>query len=62
MTATAPAADESHRQHLFGFEFSDFSVLKDGRVQTIILARNVSKLGIATLSYGAMVYLAENGT
>ena len=61
MTATAPAKDESHRQHLFGFEFPDFSVLKDGRVQTIILARNVSKLGIATLSYGAMVYLAENG-
>jgi MFS family permease len=61
MSAAAATADESHRKHLFGFEFPDFSVLKDGRVQTIIFARNISKLGIATLSYGAMVYLADNG-
>jgi MFS family permease len=61
MSATAASADESDRKHLFGFEFPDFSVLKDGRVQTIIFARNVSKLGIATLSYGAMVYLADTG-
>ncbi|HEY7033923.1 MAG TPA: MFS transporter [Thermomicrobiales bacterium] len=61
MSAAAATADESHHRHLFGFEFPDFSVLKDGRVQTIIFARNISKLGIATLSYGAMVYLADNG-
>ncbi len=61
MSATQTAPDDGRRKHIFGFEFPDFSVLKDGRVQTIIFARNISKLGIATLSYGAMVYLAESG-
>src|SRR5215211_312946 len=60
MTAAAAPADDKKR-HLFGFEFPDFSVLKDGNVQTLIYAKNVQKLGIATLSYGASIYLAQNG-
>jgi MFS family permease len=59
--AAAAVPSEGHRKHLFGFEFPDFSVLKDGRIVTLIFARNISKLGIATLSYGGMVYLAETG-
>jgi MFS family permease len=39
----------------------DFSVLKDRRVVSLIVAKNFSKLGIATISYGAMVYLADSG-
>src|SRR5215218_10403715 len=63
MTASpAAVADEGKKKgHLFGFEFPDFSVLKDHRVQTLIYAKNVQKLGIATLSYGASIYLAQNG-
>src|SRR5215217_2892328 len=60
MTAAAAPAEDKNR-HLFGFEFPDFSVLKDGNVQTLIYAKNVQKLGIATLSYGASIYLAQNG-
>src|SRR5262245_3543306 len=59
MAAAVPAEDK--KKHLFGFEFPDFSVLKDRNVQTIIYAKNVQKLGIATLSYGASIYLAQNG-
>ena len=36
-------------------------MLKDNRVQTLIFAINVQKLGIATLSYGGMIYLASTG-
>src|SRR3954453_16115820 len=56
-SAAAPA--KSKKGHLFGFEFPDFSTLKDHRVQTLIYAKNVQKMGIATLSYGAAIYLAE---
>jgi MFS family permease len=58
-SATAPAEDK--KKHLFGFEFPDFSVLKDHQVQTLIYAKNVQKMGIATLSYGAAIYLADQG-
>jgi MFS family permease len=63
MTASSAAvADESKKKgHLFGFEFPDFGVLKDHNVQTLIYAKNVQKLGIATLSYGGAIYLAETG-
>ncbi len=62
MTAPAnPAAADGKSGHIFGFEFPDFSTLKDHQVQTIIYAKNVQKLGIATLSYGGTIYLAENG-
>jgi MFS family permease len=54
-------AEEGKKGHLFGFTMPDFSVLKDGRVQTLIYAKNVQKLGIATLSYGASIYLADTG-
>lgn len=58
----AAVADEGKKEgHLFGFEFPDFSVLKDHRVQTLIYAKNVQKMGIATLSYGASIYLAQQG-
>jgi MFS family permease len=58
-SAAAPA--ETKKGHLFGFEFPDFSTLKDHRVQTLIYAKNVQKMGIATLSYGAAIYLADQG-
>src|SRR5262245_257448 len=63
MTATSAAGAEEGKKkgHLFGFEFPDFSVLKDHDVQTLIYAKNVQKLGIATLSYGGAIYLAESG-
>jgi MFS family permease len=62
MTAASPATPaEGKKGHLFGFKMPDFSVLKDGRVQTLIYAKNVQKLGIATLSYGASIYLADTG-
>src|SRR5215207_8937288 len=57
----AVADDGKKKGHLFGFEFPDFSVLKDHRIQTLIYAKNVQKMGIATLSYGASIYLAQNG-
>lgn len=62
MSATSAAVPaESKKKHFLGFEFPDFSVLKDRRVQTIIYAKNVQKLGIATLSYGAAIFLAQQG-
>jgi MFS family permease len=48
-------------KRIFGVKLPDFSVLKDRRVISLIVAKNFSKLGIATLSYGAMVYLASSG-
>jgi MFS family permease len=62
MSATAAAEPEKEKKkHLFGFEFPDFSVLKDHNVQTLIWAKNVQKMGIATLTYGAAIYLADQG-
>ncbi len=57
----ADAAAGGHKEHFLGFEMPDFSVLKDHNVQTIIYAKNVQKLGIATLSYGCSIYLAQQG-
>jgi hypothetical protein len=61
MSATAAEPAEGKTKHLFGFEFPDFSVLKDHRVQTLIWAKNVQKMGIATLTCGAAIYLADQG-
>jgi MFS family permease len=60
-TSAAVPAPAEKKGHLFGFEFPDFSVLKDHNVLTLIYSKNVQKLGMATLTYGASIYLAEGG-
>jgi MFS family permease len=56
-----PAEPAAERRQILGLQLPDFSVLRQRDVQTLIMARNLQKLGIATLSYGAMVYLAQQG-
>jgi len=58
---TSAQAAPAKKTHLFGFHFPDFSVLKDHNVQTLIFSINVQKLGLATLSYGGMIFLASSG-
>jgi MFS family permease len=48
-------------RHLFSYYLPDLSVIRRPSVKLLVASRTLSKLGMATLSYGGKIHLARTG-
>jgi MFS family permease len=60
-TVAARAPGWRQPRHLFSYYLPDLAVVRRPSVQLLVLSRTLSKLGMATLSYGGKIHLARTG-